>query len=412
LALMPLLALCCLAAGLASPALATGKTMPQVTLLEANNGPAAGGNTVTIRGVAFSGSSPVRSVSFGGEPARRFTVSSDTTIEAIAPPGNGEAEISVVNARGEASPRVPTDRYAYDPAPSGPWLGLNGNSLKFLGPVDAFVERGALYDRSDGVEWLAGETLAQGGDGLAASIKAGMIPDVTIEFAGYPNCAFHSQCLPTSNAAIDAYVDGFIATATEIRAKYPAAEIPFEAINEPWGYGSASQYASILARLLPAAARADIPLTQIYAGAFEHGWVQDLYQAQPQLQSEIKGWYLHPYAGDRAPGDGIPSLPAIQVEMTSGQNNLIVSEMGFCAPDVNDAGGKCTGAPAETGDSSEAAALLEDELKAALPFHQAGWLRALIVYSRNDSGWAMQLKGGALTAQGAAFERFAEANSG
>jgi hypothetical protein len=410
LALMPLLALCCLAAGLASPALATGKTTPQVTHLEANNGPAAGGNTLTIRGVAFGGSSAVRSVSFGGKPARRFTVSSDTTIEAVAPPGTGEADISIVNARGEASPRVPADRYAYDPPPSAPWLGLNGNSLTFLGPVDAFVEHGALYDRSDAVEWLAGETLAQGGAGLGASIKDGMIPDVTIEFAGYPSCSFHSQCLPTGETAIAAYVDGFIATASEIRAKYPAAGIPFEAINEPWGYGSAGQYAAILALLLPAAERAGIPLTQIYVGAYEHGWVQDLYKARPQLQSEVKGWYLHPYAGERAPDEGIASLPAIQAEMTSGQNNVIVSEMGFCAPDVNNAGDNCSGAPAKAGSASEAAALLEGELKTALPFHQAGWLRALIVYSRNDGGWAMQLKGGTLTAQGAAFEHFAEAN--
>jgi hypothetical protein len=409
LALMPLIALCCLAASLASPALATGKTMPQVTGLEVNNGPAAGGNNVTIRGVAFGGGSPARSVSFGGKPAEHFTVSSDTEIEAVAPPGDSEAEVSVVNARGEASPRVPADRYAYDPPPAGPWLGLNGNSSTFLGPVDAFVEHGALYDRSGPVEWLAGETLVQGGSGLAASIRAGMIPDVTIEFADYPGCSFHSQCLPTSDAAISAYVDGFIASANEIRDKYPAAGILFEAINEPWGYGSASQYAAILARLLPAAARAGIPLTQIYAGAYEHGWVQDLYEAQPQLDGEIKGWYLHPYAGDRAPGEGVASLPAIHAEMTSGQNNVIISEMGFCAPDVNDAGEKCTGAPAATRDSSEAAALLEGELKTALPFHQAGWLRALIVYSRNDGGWAMQLKGGALTAQGSVFERFADA---
>lgn len=406
---MPLLALCCLAAGLASPALASGKAMPQLTSLEANNGPAAGGNTVIVHGVAFGGSSPVRSVSFGNEPAERFRVSSETTIEATAPAGDGEADVTVVNARGESSPRVPADRYAYDPPPDGPWLGLNGNSLTFLGPVDAFVEHGALYDRSDAVEWLAGETLAQGGAGLSASIEDGMIPDVTIEFADYPGCSFHSRCLPAGAAAITAYVNGFIATATEIRAKYPAAEIPFEAINEPWGYGSAGQYAAILARLLPAAASAGIPLTEIYAGAYEHGWVQDLYQAQPQLQREIKGWYLHPYAGDRAPGEGIASLPTIQAEMTSGQNNVIVSEMGFCAPDVNKAGAKCDGSPAQARDSSEAAALLEGELKAALPFHEAGWLRALIVYSRNDSGWAMQLKGGRLTAQGAVFARFAEA---
>ena len=42
--------------------------------------------------------------------------------------------------------------------------------------------------------------------------------------------------------------------------------------------------------------------------------------------------------------------------------------------------------------------------------HRAGWLRALLVYSRNDGGWAMQLRGGALTAQGRALESFADAN--
>ncbi|HUB36001.1 MAG TPA: hypothetical protein VL972_04195, partial [Solirubrobacteraceae bacterium] len=42
------------------------------------------------------------------------------------------------------------------------------------------------------------------------------------------------------------------------------------------------------------------------------------------------------------------------------------------------------------------------------PYHLAGWLRALIVYSRNDGGYAMQLSSGKLTAQGKALEAFAE----
>lgn len=404
---MPLLAACCLAAGLGAPPLALGVSSPQVTRIEANNGPAAGGATVTIRGVGFGGAYPVRAVSFGGRPSPHFTVVSESELTAVSPAGEGEAEVRVTNARGEASPAVPADDYAYDPAPDGPWLGLDGNSSQGLGPVDTFVEQRVVYDRSGPVEWGAGETLAQGGSGLAASIDAGMIPVITIEFRGYSECSWESDCLPTSEGAIGEYVSGFVASASEILDKYPAAGVLFEAINEPWGYGTAAQYAAILAKLLPAAARAGLPPAQIYAGATGEGWVQGIYGAQPRLQREVKGWYLHPYARTSVPGIG--ALPAVQAEMTSGQGNLIVSEIGFCAAGVNHSGGSCPGssAPARTG--AEAAAELGGELRAALPDHRAGWLRALLVYSRNDGGWAMQLPGGQLTRSGEALEGFADA---
>ncbi len=407
---MPLLAACCLAVALGQAPLALGASLPQVTQVEANNGPQAGGSTVTIRGVDFRGSSPVRAVGFGATPAASLTIDSETEITATSPPGTGEVEVRVSNGRGEISPAVPADRYAYDPAPGGPWLGLNGNSSQFLGPVDAFVEHHVVYDRSGPIEWHAGETLAEGGAGLAASIDAGMIPVVTIEFSGYSSCSFNSECLPTSAAAIREYAKGFVNSAKEMLAKYPAAGILVEAINEPWGYGTAAQYAAILAQLMPEAARAHLPLDQVYAGATGTGWVQSVYGARPQLQSEVKGWYLHPYNRERAPGEGIASLPAIQAEMTSGQNNLIVSEIGFCALDVNEAGTHCNGSSTPTRTGGEAATLLTRELQLAARYHRAGWLRAIVVYSRNDGGWAMQLKGGKLTDQGVALQSFAEGN--
>jgi hypothetical protein len=407
---MPLLVLCCLAVGLLLPApSAEGRAFPQVSRLEANNGPARGGNTVTIEGVALQGESPVSSVTFGGRPAR-FTVASDTSIEALAPAGSGEAEVRLTNGRGESSPSVPADRYAYDPPPVGPWLGLNGNNSTFLGPIDAFVEHGVEYDRSGPIEWVAGETLAQGGQGFRIPIDAGMIPVVTIEYKAYNHCQFNSQCLPTSAAAITEYVTGFIVSAREILAKYPAAPILLEATNEPWGYGSAAQYAAILASLLPAAARAHLPMERVYAGATTGGWIKSLYEARPQLRSEIKGWYVHPYNPSRDPASGVGQLPGLQAEMTSGQSNVIVSEMGFCAPDVNNAAGRCAGGPAPARDSADAAQALSSELRLAASYHRAGWLRALLVYSRNDNGWAMQIHGGVLTAQGRALEAFADAN--
>jgi hypothetical protein len=406
---MPLLLLCCLVFGLLWPALAEGRTPPEVTGLEANNGPEAGGNTVTIRGVALQGESPVQSVTFGGRPAGSFAVESDTSLKAVAPPGSGEAEVRVTNGRGESSPPLPADRYAYDPPPAGPWLGLNGNNSQFLGPIDAFVEHGIEYDRSGPIDWVAGETLAQGGKGLRIPIDAGMIPVVTIEYRIYNNCHFGHPCLPTSAAAITEYVRGFILSAREILARYPAAPILLEATNEPWGYGNAAQYAAILASLLPAAARAHLPMDRVYAGATSGGWIQSLYRARPQLRSEIKGWYVHPYNSSRQPATGIGQLPGLQAEMTSGQNNVIVSEMGFCAADVNHAA-QCLEGPAGVRNSAEAAAALTRELRMAVPYHLAGWLRALLVYSRNDGGWAMQLYGGALTGQGRALEAFADAN--
>jgi IPT/TIG domain-containing protein len=408
---MPLVSLLlCLLAGLLVPALAEGRAAPQVARLEPNNGPEAGGNTVSIQGLALQGESPVRSVTFGGRAAS-FKVESDTKIAAVVPPGSGEADVQLVNGRGESSAVVPGDRYAYDAPPEGPWLGLNGNSSTSLGPVDAFLEDGIDYDRSGPVEWIAGETLAQAGKGLQASITAGMIPVIPIEYRAYVNCNFGDQCLPTSAGAITAYVRGFISAAREILARYPAAPILLEASNEPWGYGSAPQYAAILASLLPAAQRAHLPMERIYAGATGNGWIKALYAARPQLRTEIKGWYFHPYDKEGHPdSEGVPGLPAWQAEMTSGQNNVIVSELGFCAPEVNGSEQQCRSGPAPARNAAEAAAMLSRELRAAVPFHQAGWLRALLVYSRSDGGWAMQLRGGALTAQGQALRAFAGAN--
>lgn len=411
---MRLLALCCAALGLAPVPLAEGSALPQVTRLEEEIGPEAGGDTVTIRGVGFAGPSPVTSVTFGGRPVR-FRLDSDTSIEAIAPPGDAETEVRLVNARGESSPPTPAARYGYAPPPSTPWLGLNGNSSFYLKPLDEFVEHGMPYDRSGTIEWYAGETLTHGGavpgfpggKGLALSIEAGMIPVITIEYRAYEHCHWGQQCLPTSTRDIDEYVSGFVSSAREILARYPAVPILFEASNEPWGYGSASQYAAILAALLPAARAAGLPMERIYAGLTSGGWLASLYGAAPQLRTEVGGWYLHPYNTSHAPSAGVGELPALRSQLESGRDNLIISEMGFCAPDVNDAGAGCEDT-ASARDGAEAASLLSDELRRAAPYHRAGWLRALLVYSRNDRGWAMQTPAGALTPSGRALIAFAD----
>jgi hypothetical protein len=285
-----------------------------------------------------------------------------------------------------------------------PWLGLNGNSATPLGGLDRFVERGVVYDRSGEVEMFAGETLAQDGAGLERSIDAGMIPVIPIEFAGYSGCTFGRHCLPTDPKAISQYARGFIATAEEVLERYPVVPISFEAINEPWGYGSSQEYAAFLALLMPLLAHSHVPLGDVYAGAGGEGWVRGLYEAQPQLRTQIQGWYLHPYAKERKPGQGMAEVPRVRAEMASGQDNLIVSEIGFCAVSIRRL--QCLTSAAPASDPADAARALEGELRIALADHRAGWLRAALVYSRTDGGWAMQMPKGRLTESGLMLESF------
>jgi IPT/TIG domain-containing protein len=413
-----LVLLCALSAGCAGQAAALPAT-PTIAALRPNNGPAAGGSTVAISGSGFG---PDAAVSFAGVPASAVAVDSPTAITATSPPGAGTVAVTVTDAGARSAPTA-RGRFAYDPPPSGPWLGLNGNNSTGLGPVAAFAEHGIVYDRSGPVEWTAGQLAQQGGVATAAGralstdIADGMIPVVTIEYRGYhgefkPDASFPSEA--HGSRTLDEYVSGFVASAASILAAHPGAGILLEPMNEPWGYTTpqfnGAQYADVIAKLLPAAARAGIPLSDIYVAASGDHWVTQMYAAQPRLESEVGGWYLHPYGPPSGSFDdassGIQSLPQVQAEMTSGQNNVIVSEVGYCAENVND-GAACGGL--DTSSDIRAAENLGEMLVNALAYHEAGWLRALLIYSRNDGGWAMQTAGGQLTAQGHVLLSFAEA---
>jgi hypothetical protein len=72
-------------------------------------GPAAGGNVVLVHGSGFSG---VTAVEFGTAPALHFHVLSSSVIEAVAPPGSGTVDVSVVTLHGTAKGGAKT-AYAY-----------------------------------------------------------------------------------------------------------------------------------------------------------------------------------------------------------------------------------------------------------------------------------------------------------
>jgi IPT/TIG domain len=400
---------------------------PAVIAISPNNGPAGGGSAVTITGSGFL---PGSTISFGAYAATRENVESPSTITATSPAGAETVSVTVTNAEGSSAP-LPGDRFAYDPVPHGPWLGLDGNSAgAWTGAIGDFTFHHIVYDRGGdpGLDWYAGQPLEEGGQptaggaALARSVAAGMIPDINIEYPDYTGDGQTDPNFPASDAEVTAYVEGFVSSARAIHERYPGAI--FEPMNEPWFYTTpqynGAEYADVIARLLPAARASGIPLGQIYVAAYgadrnangelAGGWVPAMYGAQPQLQTEIEGWYFHPYGPPKGSGleksAGIQSLPEVQRLMTSGQNNIIVSEVGYCAPDVSPSA-HCSGL-ASVESSTQAAERLTEMLDSALPYRQAGWLRALIVYSRSDGGWAMETPDGRLTEQGEALDEFAD----
>jgi hypothetical protein len=86
---------------------------PRITSLSPNNGPAAGGTSVVISGVNFTGAT---AVVFGTNPAAAFIVVSDTQITATAPAGSGGVGVRVTTPEGTSA--AVTFTYAAAPTPT------------------------------------------------------------------------------------------------------------------------------------------------------------------------------------------------------------------------------------------------------------------------------------------------------
>ena len=316
------------------------------------------------------------------------------------------------------------------------WLGLNYNSSARSGRVDDFARRGVVWDRLGSLELGAGQTPSNDGSlarGLARSLHAGMVPDVVINtVTGPTGCATNPNtsnlCQPISAHDALTYVRGFVATVRSIRRRYPHDRIVFEPTDEPWSWAAppgtlsgrlaAGEFAALLARLLPAVRAAGIPLSVIYVpatGTLDDGtqWIMDLYAARPCLApgrqscGPIEGWNLHPYGPPEDATAGIRSVPRLRSSMRSGEGNLVISEIGFCASNVQ-SGAQCDENRTDiVGTSTETTRWLTETLDLARPMHDAGWLKALILWDRSGGGWSMQIPGGQLTAQGVTLSRFA-----
>jgi hypothetical protein len=73
---------------------------PAVTSVSPDVVPAAGGSTVTISGNGFEGATKV---SFGSSPASSFSVTSPTSITALAPAGSGTVDVTVSSSSGTSA---------------------------------------------------------------------------------------------------------------------------------------------------------------------------------------------------------------------------------------------------------------------------------------------------------------------
>jgi hypothetical protein len=80
-----------------------------VTKIEPNNGPLAGGTSVTITGTNFTGATAVK---FGATNATSFTVNSATSITAVSPAGTGTVDVTVTTSEG-TSAAGSADRFTY-----------------------------------------------------------------------------------------------------------------------------------------------------------------------------------------------------------------------------------------------------------------------------------------------------------
>ncbi len=114
-------------------------TPPSITAVSPSNGSAGGGDTVDIWGAGFTGASAVY---FGPNTSSDFTVTSPTTLTAVAPVGEGTVTVEVVTPAGSSS-ATSADQFTYDSTGQlpitarGQSLEVGGTPTKFTG-ADAY----------------------------------------------------------------------------------------------------------------------------------------------------------------------------------------------------------------------------------------------------------------------------------
>ena len=199
---------------------------PSVTSISPTLGPPAGGTTVTLTGVNFSGAT---SVAFGTKAAPSLTVVSGTSVRAVSPSGTGTVDITVTTPNG-TSATGSADRFTYSVAPAI----TSANSTTFTvgspgtfsvtttgAPAPAISESGALpagvtlTDNSDGTATLAGTPAAGTAGSYPITITAanGVAPDASqgliLTVAGPTSFTLSGSVTAAGTGVVDAWVYAF-----------------------------------------------------------------------------------------------------------------------------------------------------------------------------------------------------------
>ncbi|MFF1909914.1 IPT/TIG domain-containing protein, partial [Kitasatospora sp. NPDC058218] len=91
----------------------TGPPAPTLGTVSPTQGASAGGTSVTLTGSHFTGATAVK---FGASAAPSFTVSADSVITTVSPPGSGTVQVTVTTPGGTSNGLTYT--YTGPPAPT------------------------------------------------------------------------------------------------------------------------------------------------------------------------------------------------------------------------------------------------------------------------------------------------------
>ena len=152
---------------------------PVVSSLDQTSGSTAGGTSVTVHGIDFTGVAGQLSVAFGGIAATSFTVVNDTTLVATAPPQSaGTVDVTVSSPYGTSAISA-ADQFTYSAGQTAVAVTLSGNgtnpsnatqALTFTASVSGGVPNGeavVLVDASNNNAVVATGTLNSGSTTLA-----------------------------------------------------------------------------------------------------------------------------------------------------------------------------------------------------------------------------------------------------